>query len=83
MTWAILIFIYARKHGLTNIFSEEEEELLKDYLLKAAQMCYGLTQDGTRELAYKYAIANEKNIPVSWTANKKAGMEWMTSRFIS
>ncbi|KAK9744645.1 CENP-B N-terminal DNA-binding domain [Popillia japonica] len=70
-------FNFARQHGFKSVFTIEEENLLSEYLLQASRMCYGLTLKDTQELAYRYAIANEKHIPQSWTANKMAGIEWV------
>lgn len=69
-------FNFSREHGFKCVFTTEEETLLKQYLIEAAQMCYGLTLKSTRELAYRFAIANGKNVPQSWEKNKMAGVEW-------
>lgn len=70
-------FNFLRQHGFKPVFTTEEENLLTEYLLQASRMCYGLTLKGTQELAYRYAIANNKDIPQSWTAKNMAGIEWV------
>lgn len=70
-------FNYGRQHGFKCVFNREEEALLTQYLIQASQMCYGLTLNSTRELAYKYAVANDKEVPASWHDRKKAGLDWM------
>lgn len=58
------------------IFSCEEEVKLRDYLLTASKMHYGLTTVQVRKLAYQYAIAVNKNCPKSWEENNTAGYDW-------
>lgn len=74
-------FCFERKHGFSQIFTDDEEAALALYLIKCSKMCYGLTVASTREFAYKFAIANNKKInninPQSWEDNKKAGLEWI------
>lgn len=72
-----LEFSFERKHGFQQIFDDDEEKLLAEYLIKACQMCYGLTVKGTCEFVYNFAVANEKIVPQSWHTNKKAGIEWI------
>lgn len=70
-------FSFERKHGFSQIFTPKEEEALANYLIQAAKICYGLTIKATCELAYQFSIANNKKIPQSWHANKRAGLEWI------
>ncbi|KAJ8949411.1 hypothetical protein NQ318_007510 [Aromia moschata] len=70
-------FSFERNHGFQQIFDDVEEKMLSEYLIKACQMCYGLTVKGTCEFVYKFAVANEKVVPQSWHTNKKAGIEWI------
>lgn len=61
----------------SQIFRPEEEKSLANYLLKAAQMNYGLTSKETRKFAYLYAVENNKKIPANWTKNELASYEWL------
>lgn len=70
-------FSFERHHGYFQIFSDDEEQLLSEYLITAANMCYGLSVKETRSFAYKFAISNKKQIPESWRRNESAGEEWM------
>lgn len=70
-------YSFIRKHGFKNIFSLEEENILVEYLLDASNMCYGLTEKGARLLAFEYAVANHKRIPLSWEEKRCAGVEWL------
>lgn len=59
-----------------KIFSNEEETLLKDYLLKASKLHYGLTRKNVCQLAYEFAAANNKEVPQSWDVKRSAGFDW-------
>ncbi|KAG5871483.1 hypothetical protein JTB14_020365, partial [Gonioctena quinquepunctata] len=61
---------YQPNYNTSQIFNNEQEKLLGEYLLKAANMNYGLTTKETRELAYSFALANGLS-PATW-ANTKA-----------
>lgn len=51
------------------IFTADQEQVLKDYLIKCSAMCYGKS---TRDLS-------DIKVPDSWHRDKKAGLEWMRS----
>ena len=40
-------------------------------------MYYGLSKKGVRQLAYKFAKANQKKYPQTWDEEQIAGEEWM------
>ena len=61
------------------ILSPQMELELARHLTDLANMFHGLTSTKCRELAYEFAIQNGTSIPVSWAANKKAGVEWCKS----
>lgn len=68
-------FSYHPKFDVHRVFSLEEEQQLVDYLKYAASVHYGLTIYQTRKLAFEYASALGKNVPM-WTENKIAGISW-------
>lgn len=51
---------YSSKHTANQIFTNEEEALLADYVLTSSKMYYGLSKKKTREIAYQFAAANSK-----------------------
>lgn len=59
------------------VFSNEEEGMLRDYLLTASRMHYGLTAFQARTLAFEYAVALKKKCPLTWEKNKVAGYDWL------
>ncbi|XP_065650907.1 uncharacterized protein LOC136079118 [Hydra vulgaris] len=62
-----------------QVFTEEEEHSISNYLLQASKMNYGLSTKTTRQLAYEVAVANNKVCPDSWIKNKTAGIDWLQS----
>lgn len=62
-----------------QVFSQEQETLLANYLKQAADIYYGLTPKQFRKFAYEYAVSNNFKVPTSWTENKMAGPDWYTS----
>lgn len=68
---------YTVTYNTKQVFTEEEEKCLVSYIEKIAKMQYGLTKKGVRKLAYKFAVANNKNIPNNWHGEKVAGVEWL------
>ncbi|GLV32876.1 hypothetical protein CBL_01769 [Carabus blaptoides fortunei] len=58
-------FKFGRQHGFKCVFTSEEETLFVEYLIQVSEMCYGLTLVNIRELAYRHAVANGKEMPAS------------------
>lgn len=52
-----------------QIFSDPQEILLKDYILKASNIYFGLSPKEVRYLAYECAIRFEIPIPKIWQEN--------------
>lgn len=65
-------------YATRQIFDENEESLLANYLIKCAQLHHGLTPKAARKLAFEFAKANNKRMPQSWEENKLAGEDWFT-----
>ncbi|KAB0793383.1 hypothetical protein PPYR_13003 [Photinus pyralis] len=62
-----------------QVFTDEEEKQLADYLLHASRLNYGLSLMKFRELAYEFGVANHKKIPATWDVKKIAGRDWARS----
>ena len=58
---------------------DPQEILLKDYILKASNIYFGLSPKEVRYLAYECAIRFEIPIPKMWQENLCAGADWFTS----
>lgn len=59
------------------MFKNREENALVEYLLKLSKICYRLSSEECRTLAYKMATRNQIGTPNSWIEQKKAGIEWI------
>lgn len=60
-----------------QVFTEEEEVKMSSYILKCAEIYFGLLPMEIRKLAYECAVQlSAKNIPPSWHLNKSAGPDW-------
>ncbi|XP_064598457.1 uncharacterized protein LOC135464820 [Liolophura sinensis] len=62
----------------SQIFTNQQERLLVDYLKTASKMFHGLTTKQTRHLAFEMASRNSLGMPSTWEENKLAGKEWLT-----
>lgn len=69
-------FSYKNNCSIRQVFSKEEEQALRDYLLTASSMHYGLSKQDVKKLAYQFAKANNKTYPAAWNANCQAGEQW-------
>lgn len=60
-----------------KVFSPEQENALKEYLITCSKMCYGLDTIEARRLAYELALHLNLSMPQSWTEKKIAGIDWL------
>lgn len=69
---------FTPNYAVKKVFSDEEEKLLLEYLIKAAKMNYGLSTRQTCTLAYQFAVARKlTNIPEAWVRDGMAGRQWL------
>ena len=59
------------------MFADDEEVALKDYIVKASKLYYGLSKHDVKKLAYEIGIAKDLSIPANWLKNKSAGEDWL------
>ncbi|XP_047127700.1 uncharacterized protein LOC105844004 [Hydra vulgaris] len=62
-----------------QIFTNEEETSLSDYLLRASKLHYGLSTKTTPKPVYEFAMTLSKRIPKSWKSLQIAGKQWLRS----
>jgi hypothetical protein len=62
-----------------QVFTDNEETMLSDYLKKAAALYYGLNPKEVRNLAFELAVRNEKIIPRNWKIDEMAGPDWFSA----
>lgn len=69
-------FHYVAKNDVRRVFSDQDEEQLKSYLVHASQMHYGLSRKNFRALAFDFAQVNNKPHPEKWDIEGMAGKNW-------
>ena len=67
---------YVPINDVCRVFSNDEENVLKEYLKQACSMHYGLTRIQFRCLALEFAQANKKNYPKQWDRDGIAGKQF-------
>jgi len=67
---------YSPNYSVRQVFNEDEESLLCEYLVKAAKHNYGLSRKAARSLAYDFAVVNNKVLPNFWDNYQFAGKKW-------
>ncbi|XP_076035778.1 uncharacterized protein LOC143021873 isoform X3 [Oratosquilla oratoria] len=68
---------YAPKYNTRQVFTEEEEDGLAEYIVTCSQLLHGLGLTAVRRLAFDYAMKKDKTCPDSWKHNCMAGKDWM------
>ena len=60
------------------VFTDHQEMLLVEYLVKASDIYFGLSPKAARKLSYQYACKLQRSMPASWTENEQAGADWFS-----
>ena len=63
------------------MFTDAQETMIFEYLLKASNIYFGLSSKECQKLAYRFAKANRIEIPKSWYDKQQSGPDWLTSFF--
>lgn len=71
------IVSFVANFNSSQIFTNQEEYLLVQYLLKCADLHYGLTPIAVRKFAYIFATENNKKISAAWEKNRAATRDWL------
>ncbi|XP_045782879.1 uncharacterized protein LOC123879265 [Maniola jurtina] len=64
-------------YAVNQVFSRDQEVILKDYYIKCANLFYGLSVNDCRQVAYEMAKINGIKMPKTWTENRLAGIDWL------
>lgn len=67
---------YTPNYANRQIFDENQEKSLVEYIVKCSQMFYGLTPVEVRRLGYEMANTNNIRMPDKWHESKLAGIDW-------
>lgn len=65
------------KYNTRIVFTEEMEADLVNYVIKCAQMFYGLTKIECCKLAFQFAAKNKLKYPPNWDRKEEAGADWL------
>jgi len=63
--------------GIRQVFDDNMEKKLCEYLKNSARMYFGLTPTEVRRLAYELSVKNNLNVPFNWLENSMAGEDWL------
>lgn len=66
-------------YSVNKVFTETQENELKEYIKYCALLFYGLPSKECRQLAYQCAKINNIKVPDSWVKNDMAGKDWLIS----
>ena len=61
-----------------RVFTDAQQIMIVEYLLKASDIYFGLSPNECRRLAYRFAEVNRIEIPKSWYDKQQAGSYWLT-----
>ena len=67
------ILTYQPKHNHQQVFKDELEKMLMEYILTASKVHQGMTNTAVRRFAYEYAKHLELKYPSTWDKNEMAG----------
>lgn len=59
-----------------RVFTQEQERELSKYLIRCADIYFGLAKKDVMKLAYELTIKYDLSRPRTWDDNEMAGEEW-------
>lgn len=62
-----------------KVFNDDQERQLAKYLMRCADIYFGLSTREVRKFAYELAVKYNLRAPSTWLENKMAGEEWFRS----
>ena len=62
----------------SRVFTDDIEHTIEEYLLRAAEIYYGLTPKEVRRMVYTYAITLGVKVPQPWCDTEMAGPDWFS-----
>lgn len=66
---------------LLQVFTEQQEQELKSYVIECNEKYYGITNAEFKELTYHFAVKCEVLYPETWDVVQQAGKKWLRSFF--
>lgn len=68
---------FQANHVSKQVFSQEQENSLKSYLILSAKLHFGLTPLTTRKFAFQFADTNDVVVPKYWRDHEMASYAWL------
>ncbi|XP_049782771.1 uncharacterized protein LOC126184425 [Schistocerca cancellata] len=65
--------------SVKRVFSDEQQKLIAEYVIKASEVFYGLCPKDIRKLAHELATTNNIPVPSAWMDNQTAGPNWFSA----
>ncbi|XP_043468651.1 uncharacterized protein LOC122502578 [Leptopilina heterotoma] len=62
-----------------KVFTDSQEKILSNYLLRSCDIYFGLSSREIRKLAFEMAVVYNLERPSKWDENKSAGIYWFKS----
>ncbi|KAK2578090.1 hypothetical protein KPH14_001323 [Odynerus spinipes] len=62
-----------------KVFNNEQEQKLSKYLIRCAEIYFGLCKKEVKKLAFELTVKYDLKRPATWIENKMAGEEWFRS----
>ena len=62
-----------------KVFTDAQETMIVEYLLKASDIYFGLLPKKCRKFAYSCAEANRIELAKRWYDKQQAGPDWLTA----
>lgn len=62
----------------SKVFNDIHEKQLVDYIKNSADMYFGLSPKEVRKLSFEFAVKLGLKVPMNWTNNKEAGVDWFS-----
>ncbi|CAI6357746.1 unnamed protein product [Macrosiphum euphorbiae] len=69
---------FQSKYSVKQVFTQTQELLLFEYMVKCSKINYGLTTKQIRKLAHDYAIGCNIEVPPSWNLFLISGIDWFS-----
>jgi len=76
-TGSSLLSVGYQSHS--KVFNYIREKQLVDYIKNSADMYFGLNPKEVRKLTFEFAVKLELKVPMNWTNNKEAGVDWFSA----
>lgn len=62
-----------------RVFNQDQERQLSEYLIRCADIYFGLSPKEVRKLAFELTVKYNLSTPSTWLENEMAGQEWFRS----